>query len=106
MRHAYQLDGYNKAKKIAFEYNGQQHDMVVDHFRNDSQEKLKKRKEHDSYKQTICLERGITLLTIPWQEATTTKKLAEACLKEACRSGLALKTTSLPNVLNAIRQSN
>lgn len=81
-RHAYQIDGYNEAKKLAFEYNGKQHDHVVKYIKHDNEEKLQKRKANDLHKRMICVEQGVYILEISWKDATTTKKIADACLQE------------------------
>lgn len=76
-----ELDGYNPELKIAFEYNGKQH--YEDHkFFHDNIRTLKRQKELDKLKIKRCKERGITLITIPYN----TKNKKEFILKELTRS--------------------
>ena len=101
-RHAYQLDGYNENKKIAFEYNGKQHYEVLPHFKHDTEENLKARQKNDLYKNMICIQKGITLFTISYIDASTVRQIAINCLEIAKKSNLPMKTTSLDAVLEAI----
>ena len=59
------LDGFNKALKLAFEYNGVQHYKFKEFF-HDSKQSLKKRKLDDLIKLKLCQERGILLVIVPY----------------------------------------
>ena len=102
-RHACQLDGYNEKRKIAFEYNGKQHDHVVDYIKRDNEEKLRIRQLNDKFKRHMCNKKNIALLTISWKDVSTLRNIAIACLKAAENSKLPLKTTSLDEIIEAIR---
>lgn len=60
-----QLDGYNEELKIAFEYQGYQH-YILGYFDKNDENRLKKRKEHDSIKKELCKKFGITLVIVPY----------------------------------------
>lgn len=60
-----ELDGYNPEHKLAFEYNGKQH-YHKDSFYNKKSERFYKTIENDSKKRSICKQKGIKLLTIPY----------------------------------------
>lgn len=64
-----ELDGYNSNINTAFEYNGIQHYEFVEFFHR-SQEEFMRRKEIDVYKQTLCNEKGINLIIIPYTITT------------------------------------
>ena len=60
-----ELDGYNAELKIAFEYQGKQHYEYVSKFHK-SEIDLQYQQEKDNYKASICKERGIILIIIPY----------------------------------------
>ena len=57
-----ELDGYNEALGIAFEYQGAQH-FKLNRVPKDTPEKFKRRQQNDIDKAAITRERGIILLT-------------------------------------------
>lgn len=62
----YELDGYNEALKLAFEYHGIQHYEQVDFFYSRGDMNLNDRIERDRLKEKMCVEKGIDLLVIPY----------------------------------------
>lgn len=60
-----ELDGYLPSRKVAFEYNGQQHYKTVNRFKAKSGS-LKKRIEYDKIKLKRCMERGVNLIVVPY----------------------------------------
>jgi hypothetical protein len=59
-----ELDGYNKKLKIAFEYQGEHHE-ILHYFNQYDEQLLLEQQERDRFKVTKCEERGITLIVIP-----------------------------------------
>jgi hypothetical protein len=59
-----ELDGYNKKLKIAFEYQGEHHE-VLHYFNQYDEQLLLEQQERDQYKVTKCEEKGIILIVIP-----------------------------------------
>jgi len=59
-----ELDGYNKDLKIAFEYNGRQHEKFIPFFHKTNDEFLASQKR-DSFKKEACEKNGIKLIIIP-----------------------------------------
>ena len=59
-----ELDGYNEALGIAFEYQGIQHRKFTPMFHKTYQHFLDQIKR-DTFKKNICLEKGIQLICIP-----------------------------------------
>lgn len=60
-----ELDGYNHALRLAFEYNGEQHYRFPNHWHK-SVAQFKKTVAHDMFKADACRRIGIFLLTIPF----------------------------------------
>lgn len=61
-----ELDGYNEDEKLAFEYNGKQHDVHIPFFHKTEQQFLDQQ-ERDIRKRRICINQGIKLITIPYK---------------------------------------
>lgn len=60
-----ELDGYNSELKLAFEYNGEQHYMEINHFhRKDNA--FEKQKQKDKQKIELCKQHNIQLIIIPY----------------------------------------
>lgn len=59
-----ELDGYNETWKIAFEYNGAQHDHYTPHYHRDEQAFFDMQ-QRDKYKEEVCKKKGIFLVSIP-----------------------------------------
>ena len=60
-----ELDGYNEEIKIAFEYQGKQHEEYIPYFHRNGIEDLYKQQERDEKKLKICIEQEIKLIRIP-----------------------------------------
>lgn len=61
-----QLDGYNKDLKLAFEYQGEQHDRYIPFFHGRDQSYFLKQQERDQRKVKLCIENNVTLIIIPY----------------------------------------
>lgn len=59
-----ELDGYNDTLRLAWEYNGEQHYQLVEHWSDD----LEAQQERDLRKQRICREFGVDLIVIPYTQ--------------------------------------
>ena len=59
-----ELDGYNEALGVAFEYQGIQHRVFHPRFHK-TQDDFRKQQERDAYKKQVCEDLGIRLLEIP-----------------------------------------
>jgi hypothetical protein len=59
-----ELDGYNAYYKVAFEYQGQQHDEYIPYFHK-TEEKFKELQERDKLKVELCKLNDIDLIIIP-----------------------------------------
>lgn len=57
-----QLDGYSSELDLAFEYQGQQHDIEIKRFGGD----LKKRQQDDKKKLKLCQANGVRLIQVPF----------------------------------------
>ena len=60
-----ELDGYNEEKKLAFEYQGVQHEKYDPHFHRNGPDDFKDQVDRDNFKAKKCEERGILLFIIP-----------------------------------------
>jgi hypothetical protein len=60
-----ELDGYNGALRIAFEYNGQQHYVFPNRW-HATREAFDNQIRRDMFKQEMCRRAGITLISIPY----------------------------------------
>jgi hypothetical protein len=59
-----ELDGYSEALKLAFEYNGAQHDKFSPFFHK-SEEVFAAQKARDARKLALCAARGVRVVVIP-----------------------------------------
>lgn len=66
-----EIDIFVPDLKLGFEYQGIQHFKAVKHWGGQSQ--LEKQREHDKRKAKICLEKGINLITVNYDEPLTTE---------------------------------
>lgn len=64
-----ELDIYLPEHSLAFEYQGIQHFIAVDHWGGKTQ--LKKQQEHDERKKTLCKKKGIVLICIDYDDPLT-----------------------------------
>jgi hypothetical protein len=60
-----ELDGYCKELDIAFEFHGQQHYYDVPYYYKKGKT-LEKRQQDDKLKETLCKQKGINLIIIPY----------------------------------------
>lgn len=60
-----ELDGYCEELGLAFEYNGRQHAEVVPFFHRNGEDDLIDQQARDWYKEEVCWENSVTLLSIP-----------------------------------------
>jgi hypothetical protein len=81
-----ELDGYNPALALAFEYNGRQHYQYTPHFHTGGRSDLRSQQARDAQKQELCRAEGIALLTIPYTQRHNLQSHIEAELRglEAC----------------------
>lgn len=61
----YELDGYNEDLKMAFEYQGEQHYIQIDHFHREDNALLKQQ-IRDEIKKKLCKKEKIELIEIPY----------------------------------------
>jgi uncharacterized protein YlbG (UPF0298 family) len=61
----YELDGYNKELKMAFEYQGEQHYLQTNHFHKEDNSLLKQQ-IRDEIKKRLCKKEEIKLIVIPY----------------------------------------
>jgi hypothetical protein len=60
-----ELDGYNEDAKIAFEYQGRQHEEYVPRFHRNGLEDFQAQLDRDNFKAQTCKEKGVSLFIIP-----------------------------------------
>jgi hypothetical protein len=63
--HPLELDGYNEDAKIAFEYQGAQHEQYIPHFHRNGPEDFQMQLDKDEFKVQRCKEYGVLLFVIP-----------------------------------------
>lgn len=66
-RRPLELDMYNEEHRLAFEYDGAQHDVYTPHFHG-SPERFQYRKLIDQLKDQLCADAGVRLIRIPWHQ--------------------------------------
>lgn len=64
-----ELDMYNERHRIAFEYDGAQHDVFVPHF-HANEHHFEYRRLLDKLKTELCREAGVKLIRVPWKEVS------------------------------------
>lgn len=64
-----ELDMYNAEHRIAFEYDGAQHDVYTPHY-HANEHHFEYRRLLDRLKTELCRERGVLLLRIPWTDVS------------------------------------
>jgi hypothetical protein len=62
-----ELDGYNEELKLAFEYNGEQHEYYVPTFHKNGEEDFYKQQARDEEKRKLCKDNDVTLIEIPYE---------------------------------------
>lgn len=64
-----ELDMYNEQHRIAFEYDGAQHDVYTPHYHVNAHH-FEYRKLLDRLKAELCREHGVLMIRIPWSEVS------------------------------------
>lgn len=64
-----ELDIFLPEHNLAFEYQGIQHFVAVEHWGGEKQ--LKKQQEHDQRKKVLCIEKGVNLICINYDDNLT-----------------------------------
>lgn len=72
-----ELDMYNEANRIAFEYDGAQHDVYTPHFHTNYYH-FEYRKLLDRLKTDLCKEHGIKLIRISWEAVKVSDPIVTA----------------------------
>lgn len=64
-KRALELDMYNAEHRLAFEYDGAQHDVYTPHY-HANEYHFEYRRLLDKLKDSLCREHRVTLVRIPW----------------------------------------
>jgi hypothetical protein len=101
-----ELDGFNADYKLAFEYQGHQHEMFVKHFHK-NQAEFEKRQRDDLKKKEWCHENGITLVEVPefadFLNLSEIIKTVEECISQA---GVTIPKYKMPKTHGEILHSD
>ena len=62
-----ELDMYNEAHQLAFEYDGANHDVYTPHYHT-NEHHFEYRRLLDRLKTELCRDAGVTLIRIPWSD--------------------------------------
>ena len=79
-----ELDAYCEELKLAFEYNGLQHEQFCEFFHNNDIENFKNQQLRDKKKIELCLEHNIKLIIIPSKYSYLNPTEMEEYIKEYC----------------------
>ena len=79
-----ELDAYCDELKLAFEYNGRQHEEFSEFFHNNDTENFKNQQHRDEKKIKLCLEHNIKLIIIPSKYNYQNPTEMEEFIKECC----------------------
>ena len=79
-----ELDAYCEELKLAFEYNGLQHDEFIPHFHNNNIENFKNLQLRDKKKIELCIEHKIKLIIIPSEYSYQNPTEMGEFIKECC----------------------
>ena len=75
-----ELDMYNKALSLAFEYDGAQHEHYTPHFHRNSKSYFEYRSLLDKLKDVMCRNNGVKLVRVPYTiTAGTLSSFLEGC---------------------------
>ena len=96
-RRALELDMYNSDNRIAFEYDGAQHNVYVPHYHH-NEHHFAYRKLLDRLKTELCREAGVLLIRIPWKDVSVNDEVRSAKFLESLlyRNGLAYQSITAP----------
>jgi hypothetical protein len=72
-----ELDMYNEEHKLAFEYDGAQHNVYTPHY-HVNEHHFQYRKLLDQLKTELCREAGVLLIRIPWAEVSYSNEVRTA----------------------------
>lgn len=95
LENKYELDGYNDALKLAFEYQGIQHSQFVKFFHRNDLSLFIKRQQYDIEKKALCLSKGIILISIPYEVNQNNKTLIEFIKNSLSGNGIRYKDKSV-----------
>lgn len=76
-RRCLELDMYSAEHKLAFEYDGAQHDVYTPHF-HASPHHFEYRRLLDRLKTELCREAGVLLVRIPWSAVSASDEVRTA----------------------------
>lgn len=76
-----ELDGYCEKLGIAFEYQGQQHYKVIDHWHKEGKEDLKRQQERDIRKLRLCAQNNVRIIVIPYYETNRKEFIRRELIK-------------------------
>lgn len=80
------FDGYNPQNNILFEYDGEQHYMIIPQSRTETKEdqenRLKRTQYHDQIKNEYCKNNNIPLIRVPYWERNNMEEFLKNKLKE------------------------
>lgn len=76
-RRALELDMYNETLKLAFEYDGSQHDVYSPMFHK-NEDHFHYRRLLDRLKDDLCREAGVLLIRIPWHQVRSNDEVRTA----------------------------
>jgi hypothetical protein len=84
-----ELDGFCEKYRIAFEYNGLQHEQYIEHFHRNGIQDFFRQQERDRVKNELCKKNDIVLINIPSRYTyTDLKKLKEFIVEELENNGI------------------
>jgi very-short-patch-repair endonuclease len=72
-----ELDMYNEEHRLAFEYDGAQHDVFTPHYHG-NEHYFRYRQLLDKLKDELCRDAGVLLIRIPWSEVTVQNEVRTA----------------------------
>ena len=92
-KRALELDMYNVDNRIAFKYDGAQHDVYVPHY-HQNEYHFAYRKLLDRLKTEMCRDANVLLIRIPWKDVSVTNEVQTALFLEKLlyRHGLAYRS--------------
>ena len=101
-RRALELDLYAADLRLAFEFDGSQHDVFTPHFHR-SEEHFRYRQLLDRLKTELCRERGVRLLRIPWHEVSLSDEARTARYLERLLAAEGIPFRSVLTVEEGVR---
>lgn len=85
---------FNEEHRLAFEYDGAQHDVFVPHY-HQNEHHFQYRRLLDKLKTELCHEAGVTLIRIPWHRVSARDDVATAQYLEQLLARHGLPYTSV-----------